>query len=152
MDIKDLTFGVGLILRENIDDWETSESGTPYVFPDHPPLDLSKSSYPRATVDIIGHNPDEQSVEKDAFFGEPLMDLTVYAVNSGEVSGILGDCIQAVIDNWDGTDSEGNPYLEEFAFERAGMISEIQAEQTEKGFTRYNKTVELEFTSVTTKS
>lgn len=152
MDIKDFTYGVGLILRENVSGWAQSDSGVNHVYPDHPPLDLAKSSYPRATVDVIGHNPDEESVEKDAFFGEPLMDLTVYAVNSGEVAQLLGDSVQAVIDHWDGTDSNGDPYLEGFSFERPGMISELQTEETDKGFTRYNKTAELRFTSVTTKS
>lgn len=152
MDLKGLTFGVGMLLRENVSDWATSDNGTRHVYPDHPPLSLSKASYPRATVDIIGHNHGEADIDKTAFTGDALMDVTVYAINSHEAVGLLGNSVQAVIDHWEGTDSNGDPYLDGWYFEEIGITGPIEIEQTSKGFTRYNKTQELTFSHATTKS
>lgn len=152
MDIKGLTFGVGLLLRENVSGWATSDSGVNHVYPDHPPLDLSKTSYPRATVDVIGQEPGDNDIEKTAFTGDALVDITVYAVNSEEVVRLLGDSVQAVIDHWDGDADSGDPYLDGWYFEEIGITNPVENDKASKGFTRYHKTQELTFSHVTTKT
>lgn len=149
MDLKELTFGVGSILRENVADWATSDSGTPHVYPDHPPLDLARSSYPRATVDVISHVTTDQDIEKEVDIGEATVDVTVYAINSKDAVDIIGNCHEAVLDNHDGSDSNNNPYLETWGYERTGVVSPILTDEADQGFTRYNKTIEIEFAHVT---
>lgn len=152
MDLEGLTFGVGSILRDQVSGWATSDSGTPHVYPDHPPLDLAKSSYPRATVDTIGFNPTEEDIDKTVFVGDQLMDVTVYGINSQEVNALLGDSVQAIIDYHDADDANGDPYLDGFALQQFGITGPIFDEETDKGFTRYSKTQEVAFESITTKS
>lgn len=149
MELKQLIYGVGSILRENVSDWATSDTGTPHVYPDHPPGDLSAGSYPRATVDVIGNSQMSQDIEQDAEIDEPLLDVTVYATNSSDVTGILGKCHQAILDYHDKDDSNGDPYLDTWAFSTTGTISPLIDEDVEAGFTRYNRTMEFEFTGVT---
>lgn len=151
MQLKQLTFGLGLILRERVNGWATANSGTPHVYPDHPPLDLAQSSYPRATVDIIGHRTREQDVEQNVEIGEGLVDVTVYATNSREVVELLGASHQAIIDYYDGDNLNGEPYLPDWHYERTGQIGNLITEETEENFTRYNKTMEFEFNTTTVK-
>lgn len=152
MNIKDLTFGVGKILRERVDGWAETDGGTPHVYPDHPPLDLAKSSYPRATVDTIGYGEKEEDIDKEAIAGDVLVDITVYAVNSGEIVELLGDSMQALVNYHDANDLDGDLYLEDFTLMRFGIIGPVIDEQTDRGFTRYNKTQEIEFEGITTKT
>lgn len=149
-ELKDLVYGVGNILRENVSGWASSDSGTPHVYPDYPPLTLSRSSYPRATVDTIGRDPVAQSVEKDAFFADVMVEVTVYGVNSSEVVGLTTDVQQAIIDNHDGTDSNGSAYLSDWDFDQPTAMSSILQQKAEPGFTRYHKTATFVFKGVQT--
>lgn len=149
-ELKDLVYGVGLILRENVNDWAQSDSGVPHVYPDYPPLSLSKSSYPRATVDTIGRDSIAQTVEKDAFFADVLVEVTVYGVNSSDVVGLTTEVQEAIIDHHDGTDSTGDPYLAEWDFDQPQSISQILQQKADPGFTRYHKTASYIFQGITT--
>jgi hypothetical protein len=149
MDVKELIFGVGLLLRERVSGWAQSSSGTSHVYPDHPPLGLSERSYPRATVDVIGNNPAEQDIEHEAEVNEPLVDVTVYATNSGDVHGKLGECHDAILTYHDDNDTSGDPYLSNWTYSRPGSVGPVIDEEADAGFTRYNKTMEFEFTGVT---
>lgn len=149
MDLKELTFGVGSILRDNVNGWATADSGTPHVYPDHPPLSLSRGSYPRGTVDVIANITSDQDIEQDVEIGEATVDVTVYGINSSDVVSLLGDSHEAIIEHHDGTDSSGDPYLETWGYERTGTVSPIITDEAEEGFTRYNKTIEFEFAHVT---
>lgn len=152
MNTKNLIFGLGQILREQVDGWATSGSGTPHVYPDHPGLDLAKSEYPRATIDTIGFGEKEEDIEKEATVGDVLVDITVYSINSRELHEQLSDSLQAIVDYHDQTDSSGDLYLEDFALMRFGVPGPIIDEQTTRGFTRFNKTQEVELESVTVKT
>lgn len=150
MNIKNLEFGIGLILRERVSGWATSGSDTPHVYPDHPPIDLNRSSYPRAAIDTIGHRTTEQDVEQNVEVGDALVDVTVYGDNSSDVKGLLGDVHDAILQYHDKDDQSGSPYLENWGYERTGLISSIVTEEADPGFTRYSKTIETEYSHVTT--
>lgn len=149
MNLKELTFGIGQILRERVDGWSTTDQGEPHVYPDHPPLDLAMSSYPRGTVDTISHANLDMSVDKETEIGSALVDVTVYATNSAECIKLVGDCHTQIKDHWDETDSNGDPYFRTWGYENAGAVSQLITDEAEGGFDRYNKTVELEFSHVT---
>ena len=151
MNTEQLIFGNGQILRDKVDGWATSESGVPHVYPDHPPLDLAARHYPRATVDTIGQTPNETDIDKEVFTGEVLLDLTVYATNSRDISLLVGEAAEAIAKYHDETNDEGEPYLPDWEYLRPGTIGPIMDEETQKNFTRYSKTVEheFEFVSVT---
>lgn len=155
MKTKALVFGVGSILREQVDGWGTSDSGTPHVYPDHPPLDLSASSYPRGAIDIIAREPEMSDVTKSVFSGTVLLEITVYAINSGEVYELISDTHQALIDYNDHSDyqfdSDGDPLLENWSFVTDGNVGPIIQESSEKGLTRYNKSIEFEWRAITAK-
>lgn len=154
MDQKELIFGVGSLLRERVEGWSTTDDGTSHVYPDHPPLSLSSGSYPRATVDTIGHNPTQTDIERTVFTGEVLLEVTTYAVNSGEVNEMHGRVVSAVIshhqDNHQEGEDAGSPYLENWSFDDIGLTGPLVDEDTDKGFTRYSKIQEFQFTHVTT--
>lgn len=149
MDLDGAIEGVGMILRDKVDGWATTQNGTPHVYPDHPPTDLAKSSYPRATVDTIGYNPTNKDIEVDVLVGDIILDITTYGVNSLEVNSLLADSAKAVKNHHDDIDSNGDPYLEGFKFQRFGPPGPIIDEETEPGFTRYNKTLQVEFETIT---
>lgn len=149
MNLKELTFGVGQILRERVNGWAETDAGQAHVYPDHPPTDLARSSYPRATVDVISHVATDVSVTKDTEIGEALVDVTVYATSSAECVELVGDAHQAVMSYWEDTDANGDPYFETWGYENTGTVSQILTDEAEGGFTRYNKTIELEFSHAT---
>lgn len=157
MELKELTFGIGSILRDRVSGWASSDSGTNHVYPDMPPLDLAQSSYPRAMVDTTAHNPQDQSVEKDITTGDVLIEVTVFTTNSADLVQLIGDCHDAVISYHDHPDyqedANGDPLLAHWGFLRDGTVGptlerEAGGEQG-PGFTRYQKTAEFEFTHVT---
>lgn len=150
MNIEELTFGVGSILRERVSGWATSQSGTPHVYPDHPPLHIAKSNYPRATVDTISHVSIDQDIEQEMEIGDALVDVTVYAVSSHDVVSLLGDASESITEYHDQNDLSGSPYLDTWSFKETGAVSQIITDQTDEGWTRYNKTLEFEFQHVTT--
>lgn len=149
MKLKELEFGVGKLLRERVDGWAQSDSGIPHVYPDHPPLTLSRSSYPRATIDVTGQTQQGRDIEGTAFFGDLLLQITVYAGNSSEVVELVGDSIEKVVTHQDDTiqsgDRQGEPYLENHSVINLGVVDPILTDRAEKGFTRFNKTAEIEF-------
>lgn len=153
MDQKQLVFGIGSILRERTSGWATHTDGSgndvPNVYPDHPPNDLSQSAYPRGTVDLIGHAPVGADIERNAFVGDVLMELTVYAVNSHEVAELMTDSIQAIIDYHDKDDTSGSAYLPDWSFQEIGMMNALEAVEQSEGFTRYAKSQEFQFQYVT---
>lgn len=155
MKLKGLIFGTGQLLRNEVDGWATTENGTPHVYPDHPPLDLSASSYPRAAIDVVGADPRANDIEKTLFHGDVLMDVTVYAVNSRELFDLLGEVHQAIIDYNDKEEyqeSDGEELLGAWHFLQDGTIGPIVDEDSQQGFTRFNKTIEFEWQHVTTKN
>lgn len=162
-DFQELVFGIGSILRENIPThdpdngdigWSTSGSGNPNVYPDHPPLDLSKTSYPRATVDQIAYTPTLQDVENNVLVGSAQVQVTIYTVNSVDAVALAGDVHSAILKNHDGTDDNGNPYLDTWSFEQDGPVSNIMEQksrgQGNEGFTRYQKSTDFYFETVNT--
>ena len=138
MDTKGGVFGVGELLRVEISEWAQSENGTPHVYPDHPSLDdVSKSSYPRATVDIIGNELVVQSIEQNTIINDVLFEITVYAVTSSEMHKLLSDCIGKVYAKWE-------DYLpNEWSFNTFENITPTLSRYSEKGFTRHQKGVEF---------
>lgn len=154
MDLKNLVFGIGKILRENVDGWSTSASGTPNVYPDHPPLDeLSQGSYPRASIDASARSPEEGDIEKTVVTGNQLVDITVYATSSAELNDLVGKSATAIFENHDGHDANGDPYLsDEWAFDTYGITGPIFEEESTKGFTRMLKTQEIRFDHVQVRS
>ncbi|MFB6236936.1 MAG: hypothetical protein ABEH81_01060 [Halopenitus sp.] len=149
MDFEGLIFGIGSLLRNEVNGWSHSDSGVPHVYPDHPPLDLAKSSYPRATVDTIGRSPGVTDIENTVHTGNQVVDLTVYAVNSKDVNDLLGKAVEAVAQYHDATDNNGDPYFSvEWDFNTFGSTGPMIDEEATPGFTRYNKTQELEFNHV----
>jgi len=156
MNLEGLVFGVGEILRNEINDWATTDGGTSHVYPDHPPLDLARSSYPRAAIDTISSDPRTNDVEKVLFSGDLLMEVTVYAVNSREIFSIVGDVHQAIIDYQDHSDyqfdNNGQALLDDWELNSDDMVGPLIEEDSDRGFTRYNKTIEFEWKYVTTKN
>lgn len=156
MKLKGLIFGTGQLLRNEVDGWATTGNGTPHVYPDHPPLDLAASSYPRAAIDVTGADPRTNDTEKSLFHGDVLMDITVYAVNSSEIFDLVGKVHQAIIDHNDTqdyqTDDDGDELLSAWDFLQDGNVGPMIEEESEKGFTRYNKNIEFEWQYVTTKN
>lgn len=150
MDLKDLEFGVGLILRERVSGWATADNGTAHVYPDHPSIDLSRSSYPRAAIDTIGHRTTEQGVEQDVEIGDAKVDVTVYGTNSSDVKGLLGSTHDAILKHHDQNDTSGSPYFANWGYERTDETSQLLTDEAEPGFTRYNKTFAFVFSHVTT--
>lgn len=149
MNIKELTFGTGLLLRERVNGWAQSGSGVNHVYPDHPPLKLAKFSYPRATVDVIGHTPQQEDIERNLQVGEALVDVTVYAASSVDVVGLIGNASNAIQTYHDRNDTSGDPYYTEWFFQRTGNISELITDEADEGWTRYSKTMEFEFQHAT---
>lgn len=149
MELKQLIFGIGSILREQVDGWAVSQSGVPHVYPDHPPLDLSRSSYPRAAIDAIGHSSGPQDIEDAAEVNNVLVDVTVYATNSSDVLGLVGDVHTAIPTYADETDQNGDEYLANWWYDRTGNTSNLIEDEANDGFTRYSKTVEFHMSGVT---
>lgn len=145
MNLEELLFGTGSILRERVSGLATEPGQTANVYPDHPPLDLSPEVYPRATVDTISNSSLYTGLQKGSTVGSLLVDVTVYAVNSREMNQILGDSLSAIQEYWDDTDSNGDPYFETWEFEDFGNVGPVFEEESSRGYTRYNKTAEVEF-------
>lgn len=119
------------------------------MYPDHPPLELSKSAYPRATVDTIGHAIEDQDVEQDLEIGNVVVDVTAYGVNSGDVVALVSDNYQAIRDYHDKTAGDGSEYLPNWSYvESGGVGPTLSDEPQEHAFTRYSKTQEFEFQHV----
>lgn len=152
MDTEALTFGVGMLLRERVNGWATTSGGTPHVYPDMPPLDLSKESYPRAAVDTIGADTPDQEVDGSAYFRDVLVQVTIYATSSRTVNQLLSEANQAIIDHHDGTDSNGDPYLDEWWLDQPEGVGNLLSEKADPGFTRYHKTHDFTFSTVSTTS
>lgn len=145
MDTKGSIFGLGSLLRQEVSGWATSGAGTPHVYPDHPPLnELGKESYPRATVDIIGNEPDDQNIEQSILLNDVLFEITVYTVNSGKLNELLGNCISGVVSHWE------DYMTEEWSLNELEQISPTLEQDAEAGFTRYQKGVEIRFDNVLT--
>lgn len=150
MEQRPLIFGVGNILRERVSGFATQDDGaTPHVYPDHPDLDLARDKYPRATVDTISHSPTDEDIEKDAFVGETLLDVTVYALSSGKMNQMLDRSVSAILSYHDQDDLNGDPYLENWEMLRPGVTGPIGEEGGNEYLERYNKTQEFEFQHVT---
>ena len=152
MDTEALIFGTGMLLREQIDAWATTDGGTPHVYPDYPPLDLEKVSYPRAAIDTIGADTTDQDVEGSAYFQDVLLEVTVYSTSSQLVNRLADHVNQAILDHHDGTDSSGEPYLKRWHLEQPEGLSNLLTEKADRGFTRYHKTRSFTFSTVSTTS
>lgn len=157
MNIRELIFGVGAILRERVDGWSVTDGGQSRVYPDHPPLKLSSDSYPRGTVDTLAHVSTLSDLEGKVIEGSQLLDVTVYAVNSTELNQLVGDCATAISQYWDGTSdgtatdySVGQPYLPNWFFIETRNVGPIISQEADDGFTRYSKTFEFAFNHVDT--
>lgn len=151
METAELIEGVIRILRDNVSGWST-EDGHPHVYPTHPPTDLDRDQYPRATVDIIANDVSNSDIENKRFIEDVVIDVTVYAVDSLEANRLLGQAKQAIIENHDATytDDNGNTveYLPNWSFISPGAISPIIDEGVDEGFTRYNRTTEFGFRTI----
>lgn len=152
METAELIEGIIRILRDNVDGWST-EDGHPHVYPTHPPDGLDREDYPRATVDIIGNDTVLSDIEQKQFIEDALVDVTIYAVDSYEVNRLMGEAKQAIIENHDGTYLNESgvevEYLPHWSFQSPGVISPILEEGVDEGLTRYNRTTEFGFRTIT---
>lgn len=149
MDQAQLIEGVIWILRENVDGWAV-EDGTQQVVPTHPASDLNEDKYPRATVDIIASTPTHGDIENKQYVEDATVDVTVYALDSLEMNQLSGQSKQAVVSNHEGTDSDGNAYLPDWAFVGPGITSPTLETGDHENLTRFQRTAEFEFRTITT--
>lgn len=153
MQTAQLIEGIIRILRDNVDGWST-EDGRPHVYPTHPPQDLDREEYPRATVDIIGNDVPVIDIEQKRTIEDAMVDVTVYGVDAKTATQLAGDAKSAILAHHDGTytDDSGNTvqYLPEWSFVSPGAVSPIIDEGVDEGFTRYNRTVEFGFRTINT--
>jgi len=146
---KELIEGTGGLLRDRIDQWATSEKGVPHVYPDHPPLDLNKNSYPRAAIDAIGYDRIAEDVDNSAAVEDALVQVTVYTTSSLTLQQLLDAVDDAVDHHHDDTDSSGVPYYDDWWLRQPESVGAVQADTT-PGFTRYHKTRDYWFRGIAT--
>lgn len=149
MEQAQLIEGVVWILRENVDGWAV-ESGTQQVVPTHPASDLNADKYPRATVDIIATETAHGDIENKQYVEDAVVDVTVYALDAFEMNQLSGVSKQAILSNHEGVDADGNEYLPDWAFIAPGLTSPTLETGDHENLTRFQRTAEFEFRTITT--
>lgn len=149
MEQAQLIEGVIWILRENVTGW-ADDNGTLQVVPTHPASDLNEDKYPRATVDIISTQLVHGDIENKQFVEDAVVDVTVYSLDALEMNQLCGDSKQAVVSNHEGTDSNGDEYLADWAFVGPGITSSTLETGEHENLTRFQRTAEFEFRTIIT--
>lgn len=133
------------ILRENVSGWATDDQNMKQVVPSHPPEEMDGERYPRATVDVIQLDNDETNVKVNKWIEDVVLEVTVYSTDSLELNQLVDDSRNAVLNNHTGTDSNGDEYLPSSYFQEPGFIGPTFENSEDKNVTRYNRSFEFEF-------
>lgn len=145
MTVVSLTEGVIRILRDNVSGWAVSEDDVEQVAPSHPPDELGPSMYPRSAVDVASNSSDAVNVTVDKFIEDMTVEVTVYSTDSLEMNRLLDDSREAIKTYHDEEDADGNAYLPMSYLQAPGVVGPTFETGEVLNVTRYNRSFEFEF-------
>lgn len=142
---KRLIQGVVRLLRENVSGWSTnSEHSVDNVWGKSVPASV-QDEYPRGSVDIIAGNDFELSVELDVRLREVTVKVVAFGEVADNIEDLIDDSEQAIDNNWDGTDSNGNPYVGDWHLREFDGFTPLNETGESEGDLRYNRSVDVIF-------
>lgn len=145
---KRLKSGLVRLLRDNVSGWSTnSELGVANVWPSSPP-ESTEGEFPRGTVDIIDGDDFDLSVDLDVRLREVTVKVVAFAEAEGPAEELIGGVEDAIIENWDGLDSNGDNYTGDWTYRRVDGFTPLSEDEGNKGDLRYNKSINMIFETV----
>lgn len=147
---KRLLQGLVRLLRSEVSGWSTnSEYDVDNVWSKNLPSS-AEDEFPRASVDSIAFDDVELSVDLDIRLREKFVKIVVFSESSGELETLIEDCQDAIENEWNAQDSNGNPYLGDWAFREFDGSSELTEEEDVEADLTYNRPITLIFETIRT--
>lgn len=145
---KRLIAGLVRLLRDNISGWSTnSEHNVDNVWGKNVP-ESAEQEFPRGSVDVVAANDFELSVDLNTRLREATVRVVVFAKADGPAEELIEDVETAIQDHWDGTDSDGNPYVGDWSFREVDGTTPLNETEGEAGDLRYNRSEDFVFETV----
>lgn len=140
--------GVTKLLRDNVNGWSTSSDyGVENVWPSHAPTS-TEDEFPRGVVDVIGGEDSDLSVNLDVALREVTVRITVFTESQGDVYSLVDDSEDAIVSSWDGTNSDGNPYVGDWTYREVDGFAETNESEGTEGDLRYSRYRDIVFETV----
>lgn len=140
---KRLLKGIVRLLRSEVSGWSTnSDNSVDNVWPKNPP-ESAKDEFPRGVVDIIAGNDFELDVDLGVRLRENTVKIVVFGKADGIVEDLIDDAETAIDNNWDSTDSNGNPYLGDWTFREFDGFTPLTENDETEGDLRYSRSLDI---------